>query len=81
MIVLFSEYDNPAFRLEEKYVQLAHSLKDYFSILIKKCKIWDKKIPVNDGPLLVHVYALLAWLNKRSNISAQQWEIWHHLTN
>ena len=62
MIVLFSEYDNPAFRLEEKYVQLAHCLKDYFSILIKNCKIWDKKILVNDGPLQVHVhvYALLA---------------------
>ena len=60
MNVLFSEYDNPAFRLEEKYVQLVHSLKDYFSIMIKNCKISDKKI--NDGPLQVHVYALLAWL-------------------
>nr|XP_022320604.1 uncharacterized protein LOC111122878 isoform X1 [Crassostrea virginica] len=45
------EYDNPAFRLEEKYVQLVHSLKDYFSIMIKNCKISDKKI--NDGPLQV----------------------------
>ncbi|XP_048775909.2 uncharacterized protein LOC125680394 [Ostrea edulis] len=33
------EYDDPAFKLEEKYVQLAQTFENYFSIAIKDCRI------------------------------------------
>ncbi|XP_062594682.1 uncharacterized protein LOC134256092 [Saccostrea cucullata] len=37
------EYEDPGFTLKEKFVLLAHSLEDYFSVLIKDCKITDNE--------------------------------------
>ncbi|XP_061188311.1 uncharacterized protein LOC133196434 [Saccostrea echinata] len=37
------EYEDPGFTLKEKYVLLAHTLEDYFSVLIRDCKITDNE--------------------------------------
>lgn len=55
LCVLFSEYEDPAFKLEKDYILLAQNLEGYFSVLIQNCIITDQEPDKSTLQVCIHV--------------------------
>lgn len=71
LCVLFSEYEDPAFKLEKDYILLAQNLEGYFSVLIQNCIITDQEPNKSTLQVCIHVH-LFAWSDQKQILLSEE---------
>lgn len=71
LCVLFSEYEDPAFKLEKDYILLAQNLEGYFSVLIQNCIITDQEPHKSTLQVCIHVH-LFAWSDQKKILLSEE---------